>query len=105
MFVDLNLKFNTEEEANQVLLDAGIYVKYEDTYTTTGSDYSVDVIGRMFEPTGETTTHTDFAGDSFEVPVMQPIEGWHVNVRCTKEVPAALQQYAVYPATPKRVWA
>jgi hypothetical protein len=49
--------------------------------------------------------NTDPQADSvgLENPVATPEEGWHVNTR--GEMPEALQQYAVIPANPRRVWA
>jgi hypothetical protein len=42
--------------------------------------------------------------DEGEVPEMAPLDGWHVNVRHTDEVPQ-LAPYQVFPVTPTRMWA
>jgi hypothetical protein len=36
-------------------------------------------------------------------PVATPMDGWHVNTR--GPMPEALQQYAVIPTNPRRIWA
>lgn len=88
MYYDLNLKFKDEAEANAVLFDEQ------------GPKYAaVDVIGTIYAPTGKTLKTED--GDA---PEMAPIDGWHVNVRHTAEMPE-LQAWAVTPKTPVRVWA
>jgi hypothetical protein len=61
---------------------------------------NIDTIGIIYKPTGETTEQ-----DGMAVPVMAPIEGWHVNVRVVDEDAEALQAFEVHPATPMRVWA
>jgi hypothetical protein len=38
-----------------------------------------------------------------ENPIITPLDGWHVNTR--GEMPESLQQYAVVPTQPRRVWA
>ena len=75
---DLYLKFTDEAQATQVL----------EGYTG-----SVDVIGVIYN-----VDNTDP-----ENPVSTPQDGWHVNTR--GEMPEALQQYAVIPTNPRRVWA
>jgi hypothetical protein len=35
----------------------------------------------------------------------QPLDGWHVNVRVVGEDSTPLEQYAVIPTNPVRVWA
>jgi hypothetical protein len=56
-------------------------------------DMSIDTIGVIYD-----TDSTDP-----ENPVSTPQDGWHVNTR--GEMPEALQQYAVIPANPRRIWA
>ena len=56
-------------------------------------DMSIDTIGVIYD-----TDSTDP-----ENPVATPQDGWHVNTR--GEMPEALQEYAVVPAQPRRVWA
>ncbi len=61
-----------------------------------------DIIGIIYEPTGETTT--DSEGN--EVPVMAPVDGWHVNVRLKQDdtFPDDLKPYQIYPNNPVRRW-
>jgi hypothetical protein len=75
---DMYLRFPDEAQATQVL----------EGYTG-----SVDVIGVIYN-----VDSTDP-----ENPVSTPQDGWHVNTR--GEMPEALQQYAVTPTNPRRVWA
>ena len=85
------LKFASEVQAASIL------------YSENRPNYqNVDVIGAMFEPTGNTLT--DGEGGSF--PEMAPIEGWHVNVALIDgEDEAELMPFAVQPNSPSRVWA
>ena len=110
LFNDYYCKFASEEAANSALVSAGVLAHVdaildEDETVVqpagfvTANGASVDVIGQIFKPTGE-TQQTDFG----TVPVMAAVDGWHVNVRSSTEV-AALKQYDVAPATPARVWA
>lgn len=75
---DMYLRFTDEAQASEVL---------------EGYEGSVDVIGIIY-----TTDNTDPAN-----PVVTPMDGWHVNTR--GPMPDHLQQYAVIPANPRRVWA
>ena len=61
-----------------------------------------DIIGVIHEDTGETTTDDEGS----EVPVMAPVEGWHVNVTYNfqDDFPVELDQYVIdEPATPYRI--
>lgn len=60
---------------------------------------AVDIVGVIYQPTGETETHGDMT-----VPIMAPLPGWHVNLR-GDELPQELEQYRVEPKNPLRVWA
>ena len=56
---------------------------------------NIDTIGVIYKRTGGTD----------EEPVMEPLPGWHVNVRLMPgEDAAMLEPFAVYPKTPMRVW-
>jgi hypothetical protein len=66
---------------------------------------NIDTIGVIYKPTGEVTTD-DNEESGIEIPVMEPIAGWHVNIRVMDdEDVAALEPFEVYPVTPMRVWA
>jgi len=47
------------------------------------SDYSIDVIGVMHEPTGNMLTDDD----GNEYPEMAAVDGWHVNVKINRAIP------------------
>ena len=69
------------------------------------SDYAIDVVGTLHEPTGNTLTDED----GMEYPEMQAMSGWHVNIRLTgdavRETVEALDtSHGVTPETPIRVW-
>jgi len=82
--MDMYLKFDSEAAATAVLYD-GETPRYR----------NIDTIGVIYSNTG-----TD------EEPVMEPIPGWHVNVRLVDDEDAdALEPYAVEVSTPVRVWA
>jgi len=84
--IDLYLKFANEAAATAVL------------YTDGNPNFAnIDTIGVISKPTGE----VDAEGN----PVMVELDGWHVNVRVTVEDPAPLEQYALTPTIPVRVWA
>lgn len=84
--IDLYLKFTDEAAATAVL------------YTEDRPNFAnIDTIGVIHKPTGG----TDAEGNS----IMEALEGWHVNVRVVDEDATALEQYAVTPAVPVRVWA
>ena len=68
-------------------------------------DYAIDVVGTIYEPTGETLT--DDEGVAY--PAMAPVDGWHVNIRLVgdamRETVEALDaSHGVTPNSPSRVW-
>jgi len=102
---DLYLSFPDEAAAKAVLYRIeGAVEATEDTEAVEGYEVpnyaNIDTIGIIYKPTGETTEQ-----DGVAVPVMAPVEGWHVNVRVVDEDAEALQAFEVHPATPLRVWA
>ena len=73
---------------------------------STTHDYAIDVVGVIYEPTGNMLT--DDEGN--EYPEMAPLDGWHLNIRLIGDkmrdmVEAIDAQYGVTPNTPARVWA
>jgi hypothetical protein len=108
--MDLYLSFPDEAAAKAVLY-TDVPVKFEPaadpmeppvpTAWEARPNYAnIDIIGIIYKPTGETTEQ-----DGMAVPVMAPVEGYHVNVRVVDEDAEALQAFEVHPATPLRVWA
>ena len=69
-------------------------------------EYAIDVVGTIYEPTGNTLT--DDEGIAY--PEMAPIpNAWHVNIRLVgdamRETVEALDAaYGVTPNSPSRVW-
>ena len=60
----------------------------------------IDEIGVIYLPTGEMVS-----GGYGDEPVMEPIDGWHVNVRTMLQDAAdALRDLEVTPDNPVRVW-
>lgn len=99
--IDLYLKFTDEAAATAVLYTLHPEVTDENGVVTaeayTAANYAnIDTIGAIYKPTGE----TDAEGN----PVMAPENGWHVNVRVADEDPTPLEQYAVRPTAPRRIW-
>ncbi|MFM4963168.1 hypothetical protein ACK330_10985 [Aeromonas taiwanensis] len=98
--IDLYLKTDSEPELTSALMAAGFSVD-EESGALYHPDAALDVIGTIYQPTGEVTLV-----DGQEVPVMAPVPGYHVNVRTTSdELAAALGALRTYPVTPVRVWA
>lgn len=101
---DLYLSFTDEAQAKAVLYRIeGAQEANEELGIEASEGYEVpnyaniDTIGVIYKPTGE----TDAEGNT----VMASIPGWHVNVRLAPgEGAAALEPFAVTPATPMRVW-
>ena len=60
----------------------------------------IDERGVIYLPTGEMVS-----GEYGDEPVMEPIDGWHVNVRTmSQDVADALRRLEVTPENPVRVW-
>ena len=96
MYTDYFLKFENETLADAVLFDM---VHNGEGYTKQPRYAAIDVIGTIYEPTGDMIQTNEG-----EVPAMLPIAGWHVNVRHNDTAPD-LEQYRVFPKTPQRTWA
>lgn len=88
MYIDYYLKFDSAEQAQQVL-----FVDATPKYA------AVDLIGTIYKPTS-TMIETEFGPQ----PEMQAIQGYHANVRHVDAAPE-LDIYAVQPSSPIRVWA
>ena len=98
--IDLYLKTDSEPELTSALMAAGFSVD-EESGALYHPDAALDVIGTIYQPTGETSLV-----DGQEVPVTAPVSGYHVNVRTTSdELATALGALRTYPVTPVRVWA
>ena len=69
------------------------------------SDYAIDLVGVIYEPTGNVLTDAE----DNEYPETAPVPGWHVNVRLMgdarrADVEAIDATYGVIPNSPSRVW-
>ena len=97
---DYLLKFESETQANSVL-----YTQVPTTFDEEGEptewmnkpNYdNIDIIGTIYKPTGE----TDEEGN----PIMEALDGYHVNVRNYSPTDT-LDTYIVVPKNPVRTWA
>lgn len=141
--MDFYLKANSENELWAALLSAGVVRKADvkdDSGNITESRYepvngiSLDVIGKVFKPTGNFVLQTTENG-TVEMPEMAELPGFHANLRGPVELgekveyipyvpteedianpnfvmpepqviktPSPLDVLLVYPKTPSRVW-
>lgn len=98
---DVENYVTAEPQEGDVILDSWPVTTEVDDPENTTVEYrplyaNISTIGIIYKPTGE----TDAEGN----PVMAALDGWHVNVRVVSEDPTPLQQYAVTPTLPVRVW-
>ena len=99
---DFYLKLANEASMTTVL---SAFYNEDDEFVSNTSDYSIDIVGTLHEPTGATLT--DDGG--MEYPEMQAMTGWHVNIRlvgdAVRETVETLDtSYGVTPESPKRIW-
>lgn len=92
---DICLKFIDEEQAKQSLISFGF--QRDESGGLFMPDVCLDVIGAIY-----TTTKPDA-----EEPVYTAEPGYHVNLRIINDEldTAPLDEFAVHPVTPARVWA
>jgi len=89
-----------DEEGNETQTPEG------DPYLVTHThDYAIDLVGVIYEPTGNMLT--DDEGN--EYPETAPVDGWHVNVRLVgdarrEDVEAIDAVYGLIPNSPSRVF-
>ena len=97
--IDLYLKAGSKSAMTLALKTAG-FIQDPDSGALYHPDAALDVIGTIYQPTGETSLV-----DGQEVPVTATVSGYHVNVRTTSdELATALDAQRTYPVTPVRVW-
>ena len=104
---DMYLRFPDEATAFEALYKPVVQtvVTYDDEGTPT---YTEEVVEGEFVPRYAMSIDTigiiyDTDSTDPENPVATPQDGWHVNTR--GEMPEALQEYAVIPTNPRRIWA
>lgn len=97
--IDLYLKTNSEAAMTAALKTAG-FITDEESGALYHPDAALDVIGTIYQPTGETSLV-----DDQEVPVTATVDGYHVNVRTTSDALASsLDALRAHPETPIRIW-
>ena len=99
---DFYLKLTNEADMPTVL---SAFYDEEGEFVGSTSDYAIDVVGVLQEPTGATLTNDE----GMEYPEMVSLDGWHVNIRLLNDVARdAIEAldvlHGVTPDTPKRVW-
>ena len=117
---DFYLKLNAESDMPTVLVDfyTQDYVTNVDdegveTSVADGDpylvqfthDYAIDVVGTIYEPTGNTLT--DDEGIAY--PETAPADGWHINIRLVGDAMRETVEdldasHGVTPNSPSRVW-
>ena len=100
--IDYHLKLTDSASMATVLSD---FYNEEDELVLATADYSIDVVGTLHEPTGNTLTNDD----GMEYPEMQAMTGWHVNIRLVGDavrdtVETLDTSYGVTPNAPQRIW-
>lgn len=98
-YIDLYLKFNSENQANSVLFN----IQVIDNETVKIPKYTaIDIVGIIYKPSGNL-----IQSEEGMIPEILPLEGWHVNVRVTPEEDISkLEAYRIpEPKAPSRVWA
>jgi len=102
---DFYLKFESKEQADSVLYtttdeitdEEGVVVQEASTKPNFAN---IDVIGTIYKPS--ILGQTDENG--IEVPVMDALVGFHVNIRAVGEDTSAIAPFAVVPSVPVRIW-
>ena len=99
---DFYIKLTNEAAMPKVL---SAFYDNEGEFVGNTTDYAIDVVGLLQEPTGATLTDDD----GMEYPEMVELDGWHVNIRLLNDVvrdavEALEVSHGVTPDAPKRVW-
>ena len=103
--IDFYLKLTDEAAMTTVL--SGFYNEDNEIvkFVPNTSNYAIDVVGTLSEPTGNTLTDDN----DMEYPEMQALDGWHVNIRLIGDevrtaVEALDETHGVTPGAPQRIW-
>jgi len=93
--IDYYLKVSSESELKSILVQAELATETEEGMAL-ADGVALDIIGTIYSVTGEG-----------EDAVSTPIDGFHANLRITKELEdwQDLSAYAVEVNSPFRVWA
>ncbi|WP_139407371.1 hypothetical protein [Aeromonas veronii] len=101
-FIDLNLKAATQAVMTKALISAG-FIKDSESGTLYHPTASLQLLppGMVTRPTGEVRVV-----DGVEIAVLEPVPGYHANVRTQDPaMAAALAPVTVIVDTPQYVWA
>ena len=104
------LKSESEEALWQALEAAGLAAKVYSEFDEEGNpvgdydwqkvgEYDLDIIGAIFKPTGETGEDEN---GTYEI--VEPIEGYHANIRGITEEQAESLPTIAAPNNPVRAW-
>ena len=68
-------------------------------------DYAIDIVGVIYEPTGQILVDSD----GNEYPETAPVDGWHINFRLLTDkyrdtIESISVTYGVTPNSPSRIW-
>jgi len=105
------LQAESEEALFAALESAGLYQKTYAEHDEDGNpvgefewqrvgQYDLDIIGTIFKPTGEV-----LLGEDGEYTEMEPLDGYHANIRGITDEQAEQLPTIEAPTTPVRVWA
>lgn len=93
------LKFVDHADLEDTLIAAGLAETYQEAFTPR---VTLDVIGIIHKPTGNTLT----TEDGLKYPETLPIDGYHANLKAElTEQQEDLLPLIPAPTTPYRVWA
>ena len=93
----------TNEAAMLTVLSA--FYDEEGEFVGNTTDYAIDVVGTLYDPTGVTLTDDN----GMEYPEMVAITGWHVNIRLLNDTKRTIVEsideiYGITPTSPSRLW-
>ena len=93
----------TSEAAMTTVLSA--FYDEEGEFVGNTTDYAIDLVGVLQEPTGATLTDDDGMG----YPEMVAITGWHVNIRLLNDTKRTIvesidESHGITPTSPSRLW-
>ena len=99
---DFYLKLTSEAAMTTVL---SAFYDDEGEFVGNTTDYAIDVVGVLQEPTGATLTDDDGMG----YPEMVAVTGWHVNIRLLNNTKRTIvesidESHWVTPTSPSRPW-
>ena len=101
---DFYLKLTNEADMTTVL---SAFYGEEGEFVANTADYSIDAVGVLQEPTGNTLIDDN----GVEYPEMVDMQGWHVNIRILSDdaflnyaVETLNEAHGVTPLLPQRTW-